>query len=141
LPDPGIKHNKEPVVPSGVVPDIFIYHPLDERNFHRPKLVSIKVRKHPLTIGPGVIVLGIFLEDILDKFELLEKQVWTFGCRVFGVDVCQKEAAMVPDLVVLEVGRRNLIHKQQLEIKGRVYSNEGLVPILPVQRLDSVSFL
>ena len=141
LPDSRIKHDKEPVVPSGVVPDILIYQLLYERDLHRPKFVSIKVRKDPLAIGPSVIVLGIFLEYILDKFQLLEKQVGGFGCRIFGVDVCQEETAMVPDLVVLEEGRRDLVHEQQLKIKRRVYGNKGLVPILPAQRLDSVTFL
>ena len=141
LPDSRIKDDKEPVMPSGVVPDIFVYHLLDEGNFHCPKLVSVKVRKDPLTIGPGVVVLGIFLKDLLNKFQLLQKQVGTFYCGVFGVDVRQEEATMVPNLVVLEVGRRNLVHEQQLKVKRRVDGNKGLVPILPVQRLDSVDFL
>jgi hypothetical protein len=140
LPDPRIKHDKEPVMPSGVVPDILVYHLLYERNLHRPKLISIKVRKEPLTIGPGVIVLGIFQEDPLNKFQFLEKQVGAFCCGVFGVDVRQKETAMVPDLVVLEVGRPNLVHEQQLEVKGRVYGDKGLVTVLPAQWLDSVAF-
>ena len=141
LPNSRVKHDKEPVVPSRVVPNILIYHPLDERNLHRPKLVSVEVRKNPLTIGPGVVVLGIFLVVPLNKFQFLQKQVGTFCCGVLGVDVRQKETTVVPDLVILEVGCRNLVHEQQLKIKGRVYGNEGLVPVLPARGLDSVVFL
>lgn len=132
LPNARIKHDKEPVVPSGVVPDILIYHPLDKRNLHRPKLVSIEIRKDPLTVRPGMIVLGIFLKDLLNEFQFLEKQAGTSSLGVFGVDVRQEKTAMMPDLVVLEVGRRDLVHEQQLKIKGRVYGKKGLVPILPI---------
>jgi len=111
LPDSRIKHDKESVMPSGVIPDILIYQPLYERDLHRPELVSVKVRKDPLTIRPGVIVLRIFLEHLLHKFQFLEKQVDGFGSRVFGTDVRQEKAAMVPDLVILHVGRRNLVHE------------------------------
>jgi hypothetical protein len=43
---------------------------------------------------------------------------------------------VVPDLVVLEEYCCNLVHEQQLEIKRRVYSDEGLVPVLPTPRSD-----
>jgi len=118
-------------MPSRVVPNVLIYHPLGEWDFHRPKLVSVKIRKDPLTVGPGVIVLGIFPKDLLNKLQLLEKQVGTFGFGVFGIDVRQEETTVVPDLVVLEIDRCDLVHEQQLKVKGRVCRNKGLVPILP----------
>ena len=74
-------------MPSGIVSNILVYHSLDERNLHRPKLISTEIRKDPLTIRPGVIVLGIFLEDLLNELEFFEKQLGAFRLRVSGIDV------------------------------------------------------
>jgi hypothetical protein len=87
LPHSGIKHDKKPVMPSRIVPDILVYRPLDERDLYRPKFVPIEIRKDPLAIGPSMIILGIFLEDLLNKVQLLKKQLGVFCFRVFGADV------------------------------------------------------
>lgn len=98
------EHDKEPMVPRGVIPHVFLQQLLGVRALPRPKArLIIEVDEDPLAVGPCVVVLGVGAENGLKKLELARR-------RIDGVERGEQQTAMVPDLVRFEEGDRDVVH-------------------------------
>ena len=122
---PTTKDNEETMVPRRVVPHVLLEELLHVWAFARPQpLLFVKVREDPLTVGPRVVVLGVFLKDALEKVELARG-------GVDGVERGEEQPAVVPHLVRLQERGGDLVHPRELLLERDVERDHGLVPVLP----------
>ena len=128
LPDAGLEHDKEPVMPRRVVAQVVVQHGFYKRELTAPQRIVVEVGEDPLPVRPGVVVLGVDLEGVGNERE--------FGCGV--VRQLDQESTVVPDLIRFQVRDRELVHESQLGVQGDIQGNEGLVPILPDRRVVHV---
>lgn len=111
-------------MPRRVVAQVVVQHTFYERELTAPQRVVVEVGEDPLSVRPGVVVLGVDLEGVGDERKL--------GRGVVGV--LDQESTVMPDLICFQVRDRELVHQPQLYIQGGVQGNEGFVPILPDRR-------
>mmetsp|Transcript_2566 Transcript_2566/g.6060 ORF Transcript_2566/g.6060 Transcript_2566/m.6060 type:complete len:217 (-) Transcript_2566:2176-2826(-) len=123
--------DEEPVVPRGVVQDVFGNHP--GRALHLAVPLCERADE-PLPVSPGVVMLGIVTEHLVDECD--------FAGNARRAEVRYHEAAVVPELVVLRVDQVDLAHELELCPQGFLRDAEGFQdasPVLPqsvVGRVD-----
>jgi hypothetical protein len=111
--------DEEAVVPRRVVAHVVVEQARDPRHLARPECLVAALREQPLAVRPRVVVLRVRLQRARDEVELVLRERAERVRRRRGARAQrgEEQPPVVPDLVVLQVLDRPLVHPRALGLE------------------------